>query len=276
MEDAGGVLSNLAGSAGAGQDSPRSRKIAILGFGRTVKDCPWRDESWELWAMNGFWRAAEKDFGILAAEERYSLWLDLHTIEYTREYGKRAGFGDAQERWLEKPHPFPVFMLEESPTFPSVQRFPIELLIESVGRDYFTSTVAYALASALALALDGIVAEVGLWGIDLTHDTEYADQRSCAEYWIGRLEAAGVKVTIHQDSALLRQQFRYGYEDENPVVREMRRSLQEHAEGLARAIEKNTAEIDRLTKQVHTDDGARQQALQSLGRLHVWARGGAI
>src|SRR5262245_18041083 len=78
----------------------RTRKIAILGFGPTVRDCPWRDPSWELWAMNGFWRAALPDHGIDAPEDRFTCWFDTHTLEYTRAYGKAAGFGDAQERWL--------------------------------------------------------------------------------------------------------------------------------------------------------------------------------
>lgn len=251
----------------------RTRKIAILGFGGTVKDCPWQDESWELWGMNGFWRAAEPDFGIKAPEERYTLWFDLHTLEYTRAYGKEAGFGDAQERWLEREHPFPIFMLDEYQQFPSVQRFPVEDVIATLGRDYFTSTVAYAITYALCLP---DVAEIGLWGIDLVHDTEYGDQRPCAEYWIARGEAMGIRFTIHERSALMKQRYRYGYEPENELLVGLRNMLVSQAQQLDAALAKRKAEHEAMLGQMHTDDGALQAIRGVLQRLDIWTRGGQV
>jgi len=251
----------------------RTRKVAILGFGGTVKDAPAGDPTWELWAMNGFWRAAKPDYGIDVPEGRFSLWFDMHTVEYTREYGKHAGFGDAQERWLEKPHPFPVLMLNSAPEFPSVEAFPIEALVQKVGRDYFTSTVAYALAFALA---QDDVAEVGVWGIDLVHDTEYSEQRPCAEYWIGRLEAAGIKVVIHEGSALLKQRARYGYESEPEIVTEIRKYALDNLKSLEGAIVRDQEEVQKLTGRMHTNDGGLQAFRSVLQRLDIWDRGGRI
>lgn len=252
----------------------RHRKVAILGFGATAKDCPWQDPSWELWAMNGWWRAAEPDHGVKAPEDRYTLWFDMHTLEYTRAYGKAAGFGDAQERWLEKPHPFPIFTLDHlGPAYPSTRAFPIEDVVAKVGRDYFTSTVAYVLAYALTLP---DVAEIGLWGIDLVHDTEYSEQRPCAEYWAGRAEALGIKVTIHEQSALLRQRTRYGYEAATPLLGELRGMLAGTEQRLAENITKGQAEQARLAAQAHTDDGALQIVRHVLQRLEIWERGGQV
>lgn len=251
----------------------RNRRIAILGFGRTVVDAPVSDPTWELWGMNGFHRAAEPDFGITAPEDRYGLWLDMHTLDYTREYGIRAKIGDAQERWLERPHPFRILSIEERPEWPSVEAYPIDFVIARTGRDYFTSTIAYALA--LVLTMDD-VAEVGLWGVDLAHDTEYADQRPCAEYWIGRCEAAGIKVTIHERSALLRQRVRYGYEAESPLAKELRSGLEKQAAGLEAAIAKHMQMIEQLRAQASTDDGALQVVRSMLARLDVWQRGGRV
>lgn len=255
------------------QAPQRTRRIAILGFGRTVVDAPVSDPTWELWGMNGFHRAAEPDFGIKAPEDRYGLWFDMHTLAYTREYGVRAKIGDAQERWLEAPHPFTVLSVEERPEWPSVKAFPIEYVVQRTGRDYFTSTIAYALA--LALTMDD-VAEVGLWGVDLAHDTEYADQRPCAEYWIGRCEAAGIVVTIHERSALLRQRARYGYEVESPLAKELRAGLEKQAAGLEAAIAKHMQMIEQLRAQASTDDGALQVVRSMLARLDVWQRGGRV
>jgi hypothetical protein len=247
--------------------------VAILGFGSTVRECPWRDPSWELWGLNGFWRAAKADFGIEAPEERFSLWFDLHSLDYTRKYGAVAGFGDAQERWLERSHPFPIFMLEAVPQFPSVLRFPVEEVVARVGREYFTSTIAYALAYALSLP---DVAEIGLWGVDLVDKTEYQEQRPCAEYWIGRAEAVGIRVTIHQDSALLRQLWRYGYERTDPLLEQLDQELGRQETGLVQAIERSNAEEARWRAQAHTDDGALQTVRALRSRLEVYRRGGRI
>lgn len=251
----------------------RTRKVAILGFGETVKDCPWQDPSWDLVGMNGFWRAAEPDYGIKVPEERFSLWLDMHSVEYTKAYGQAAGFGDAQHEWLKKPHPFPILMLADHPEYPSVRAFPVDEVVQSLGRDYFTSTVAYALTFAL---MQPDVAEVGLWGIDLVHNTEYSEQRPCAEYWIGRAEAMGIKVTIHDASALLKQRARYGYEVENPLAVEMRAYLAVQEQSIPRAIEKHQSEMERLKCQMHTDDGALQMVRALQERLEIWKRGGKV
>lgn len=251
----------------------RHRRVAIIGFGISAKDAPWSDPSWEVWAMNGFWRAAKPDFGVDVPEERYSLWFDMHTVAFTREYGKQAGFGDAQHEWLKQEHPFPVLMLDESAEYPSVKAYPIDGVVQAVGRDYFTSTIAYALTYAMAL---GDVAEIGLWGIDLCHDTEYTDQRPCAEYWIARAESEGIAVTIPERSALLRQRTRYGYENTDKLSVGMRAMLTQQIAGLEEVLAKNNAEVERLQKQMHTDDGALQACRAMLERLNIYDRGGQV
>lgn len=223
--------------------------------------------------MNGFWRAAKPDYAVEAPEERYTLWFDMHSVEYTKAYGAAAGFGDAQHEWLKQPHPFPILMLADHAEYPSVQAFPVDAVAGALGRDYFTSTIAYALTFALT---QPDIAEIALYGIDLVHSTEYSDQRPCAEYWIGRAEAAGVKVTIHEHSALLKQRGRYGYEVENPLAVELRAYLQVQEQSIPKAIEKHQAEVERLRCQMHTDDGALQMVRALQDRLAIYSRGGKV
>lgn len=253
--------------------SVRTRKVAILGFSETVKDAPVNDPSWELWAMNGFWRAAKLDFGIDVPEDRYSLWFDMHTLDYTREYGAKAGFGDAQEKWLREPHPFPILMLQGESECPSVTAFPLEDVIASCGRDYFTSTVSYAIAYA---AMQPDVAEIGLWGIDLVHDSEYADQRPCAEWHLALAESRGIKITTHEKSALLKQRHRYGYEMSDPFVADLRKGLETQRDALVKTLNDEQTELERLRAQIATNDGARQMVEMLLSRLSLYERGGRI
>lgn len=251
----------------------RHRRVAIIGFGETAKQAPFDDPTWELWGMNGFHRVAQDYAGKPVPEERFSLWFDLHTVDFTRSYGQAAGIGDNQERWLEQRHPFPIFMLEAAAEFPSAVRFPIEEVCAAVGRDYFTSTIAYALGFCL---MQPDVAEVGLWGIDLAHKTEYIEQRPCAEYLLGRLEASGVLVTVADRSALLTQRFRYGYEEPNPLFADMWKALDVREEGLLAEIAKLKTEVDQRVASMQTHDGALQLVREFRERLELYRRGGRV
>ena len=75
--------------------------------------------------------------------------------------------------------------------------------------DYFYSTISYMLALAIAEGFE----EIGLWGIDLAHDSEYEYQKPSAEYFLGIARGQGIKIYLPEQSALLKGMYRYGYED---------------------------------------------------------------
>lgn len=220
--------------------------------------------------MNGWMRVAA-DRGVTAPPSRYRLYFDMHTPEYTERYGVEANIGDVQTKWLQEEHPFPIYMLDHYPQFPSSVRYPIEAVIAAVGHDYFTSTVAYALA--LVLTMPDVV-EVGLWGIDLVHETEYGEQRPCAEYLIGRLEGKGIKVTIPSKSALLHQVHRYGYEVETPLYKEMRALLEDVYDTSKKKFEELKTKQEELHAEMRVNDAGMQVAGYIGQRLETWRRGG--
>lgn len=243
-------------------------RIAILGFGPHVKDAPFGDPSWTLWGMNGLHRVLT---GI--PEERFALWFEPHTPEFLDLYGVKANIGTQQQDWLAKPHPFPIMMQEKYPQWPAAQVFPIEALVKQHGRDYFTSTVAMELAYALSLK---DVEEIGLWGIDLIHGTEWGDQRPCAEYWIGRAVERGIKVTICEKSALLTQRYRYAYENPNPLLLELRKGIEEQAETTQKKLAELNEQQGKTVTNMQVEDGALQMLRFLSGRLDMWERGGRV
>lgn len=225
--------------------------------------------------MNGFHRAAAKDYGVLADESRYTAWFDMHNAEFSKAYGKAAGIGDAQHEWLSVVHPFPVYMLDAEERYPSSVSYPVLDVIQEAGRDYFTSTVAYMLAMAFALTDE--VGEVALFGIDLVHDTEYGNQRPCAEYWIGRLESAGVRVTLHEDSALCKHVGgRYGYESGDPFQKLLLTQLRLNESRLSQGLDAYRAQIVDIQNQMHVDNGALQAIRSTIDNIEAYARGGCI
>lgn len=76
------------------------------------------------------------------------------------------------------------------------------------GRNYFTSSIAYMLALAIYEGYE----EIGIYGVDLVTDGEYAYQRPCVEFLCGFAQGKGIKLTIPRQSALLRHSFVYGQE----------------------------------------------------------------
>ena len=48
--------------------------------------------------------------------------------------------------------------------------------------------------------------EIGLWGVDMKAEDEYAYQRPNIEYWLGIAEGKGIKVHIPEASPILKFQ----------------------------------------------------------------------
>jgi hypothetical protein len=99
-------------------------------------------------------------------------------------------------------------MVSQRADFPQSVTYPIDTLVSQFGRDYFHSTVDYMLALAIFEGFE----EIGVWGVDMAHDSEYEHQRPSGSYWLGQAEGRGIKVTIPGESSLLRKMHRYGYE----------------------------------------------------------------
>jgi hypothetical protein len=99
-------------------------------------------------------------------------------------------------------------MLSSRSDFPTSITYPLDQMIAQFRRDYFHSTVDYMLALAISEGFE----DIGVWGIDMAHDSEYEHQKPSGSYWIGVAEGRGIRVTLPPESALLKKAHRYGYE----------------------------------------------------------------
>lgn len=99
----------------------------------------------------------------------------------------------------------PIYMLEQHDDIPQCVRYPVEEITKLVGTatskktPYLESSIAYMLALAIYEKVD----RVGIWGVDLHCESEYAYQRPNLEYLIGLARGKGVKVFIPPQSTLL-------------------------------------------------------------------------
>ena len=44
--------------------------------------------------------------------------------------------------------------------------------------------------------------EIDVYGVDMRHETEYATQRPCMEYWVGYARGKGIEVNIYGPTAI--------------------------------------------------------------------------
>lgn len=94
----------------------------------------------------------------------------------------------------------PIYMQEEHPDIPNSVEYPLQWVVTCFG-DYFNSSIAYMLGVAGAR---GQGTKVSVWGVDNHEGEEWAYERPCNEYMIGRLMEHGVEVTVHHTSSLLK------------------------------------------------------------------------
>ena len=145
----------------------------------------------------------------------------------------------------------PVYMLKKRDDIPGSMAYPMAT-ITSLYRAYHTSSISYILALAYHSYLTtGKPGRVELYGIHLVCKEEYEDQRPACEYWIGRLEAAGMEVIPPEGGGLLvSENGLYGMENYNPICWDMRQRIYGLQAGLNDAIERiRTAEIQKAKQE---------------------------
>ncbi len=216
----------------------RRKKVAIVGFASgTMGLAPFHDPEYEIWGMNQLYRRIP----------RADRWFEIH-----HNFDEFVVEGTDHIGWL-KECPIPIYMVDAFPEFPTAVRFPIEQFIHPGPKciDYFTSSIAYMLAIALEEGFE----QIGLYGIDLASGPNMSTN-GLALNSVGSPDERGVKLEIPQDSALLKQIYRYGYQlpDQEPKIH-MRELVERQA-----GFEKEKQE---LLKHLYMRDGA----LQELGFL---------
>lgn len=215
---------------------PRRKRIAIVGFASSTRmQAPFDDQTWEIWAMNQLYRYIP----------RATRWFEMHQHEGPYSYVADMVPGTDYISWM-RGCPIPLYMVSRHPEFPNSITYPLDQMIAEFGTDLFHSTVDYMMALAIHEGFE----EIGIWGIDMAHDTEYEHQRPSGSFWCGMARGKGIKVTIPPESALLHKAHRYGYE---PLPTDlMSTQLKKRADAI-------NERRQQLLTELHACDGALQE-----------------
>lgn len=181
---------------------PAVRDVVLLGYAETtrnmVNSLP---DSVQLYGIN------MASVFVKRKPTKDDCWFQIHPRDWASSGGPPTGyFGRPKEHFdfLQK-FPGTVWLMEADPEIPNGKAYPFDEIVRHFDREYFTSTFAYQMALALWEHMNGKpIRRMYVYGIDLTALEEYSGQRPCAEYWLGRMEQAGIDVSIPLASALLK------------------------------------------------------------------------
>lgn len=178
------------------------RKIAIIGKAANSQMlAPFDDKSWEVWGLSNAY----------VDVPRWDIWFELHDWEYHRRNNME------HYEWLMKDHKKPIYAFEDNyHNAPCAKKFPLDQVMTMFGSlyngkpkfTYWTNSPSYMMALAILQGVDTI----GMWGIDMAMQDEYAYQRPSCELMIGVCLAKGINVVIPEESSLCKSRRLYGYE----------------------------------------------------------------
>jgi hypothetical protein len=108
----------------------------------------------------------------------------------------------------------PVYMLDKQDDIPASVAIDMAAVTKLVGKTvqgtpYIESSIGWMMAQALLELQPGD--RIGIWGVDLHCESEYAYQRPNLEYLIGLARGRGIKVYIPPQSALCTHAFGVPY-----------------------------------------------------------------
>ena len=250
------------------------RKIALIGKAPdSLKLAPYDQAEWEVWILN--------TLGFLKEVPRWDRQFELHDLELTKD----PAYGEYYN-WLAKQTTGPVFLRDTPPEeFKHGIQFPLGEILEKYthlsGRTYLTNTVSLMIALAIYEHDSGLpVGEIGLWGINMAQHgvaggvgnagwftSEYARQRPSVEYWLGIADGRGIKVTIPDQSDLLKSSAIYGYHTTDVMKKVTAREKE---------LQQRIAQAQAREQQAHDEALFLSGAVEGLQYDKQWMPGGSI
>lgn len=175
------------------------KTVAMVGMATTSSGlAPYNETGVEIWSMN----EAHAAKWITRADR----WFQIHDT-FRRKVASRNIIGHYE--WLkENKWNIPIYMRSVYEEIPNSIAYPIKKIcdefLSNIHRGnkkikYFTSSLAYMLPMAI---LEGYQ-RIELYGFEMSEDTEYAQQKACAEFWIGLAVGKGIEIYMPEGCQLM-------------------------------------------------------------------------
>ena len=244
------------------------KRLAIVGTHPETRHlAPFDDPEYDIWVFN---EAAQDERWC----KRWDACFQLHKPEW---YMRPDNYSNSTHwEWLQQLHPGKVIWMQEvGDLVPASRPYPLKEIIETVPGG-FRRIMGSSPAQALALALYLGYKEIGVWGVELSSNTEYGRQLPSWMYWCGIADGMGVKLDINGGMTHFKPNL-YGWVGEVQLGREYFDARVKILEGVA-----HTAHNDMLKHRDNFDKyslkGDFQKSTQAIidGRDNAIAAGEVI
>lgn len=158
------------------------RQVSAAGDRRVIAD--------QTWAINSMGSAIAHDL---------LFHMDDCRVQEQRAAAQPGTNVANMLNWLRR-HPN-FYTSRKYDDYPGAMEYPLEKVVRMTGVAYFNSTVAYAVALAVAIG----VKKIAMYGADYSYSNLHKAERGrgCVEFWLGLAAARGIQIVVAEDTTLL-------------------------------------------------------------------------
>ena len=198
----------------------REGKRTWVCMGTSPDSCglaPWNEDGIEEWI--GLNDAHQLAFMHM---DKITRWCQVHQKwSYMR---KNPRYDIDHWGWLQKKHPFPIYMQRHDPEVPSSVPIPLEEISKRFLAGKYARGFAYQrileMGSTFSYIIPMAIMEgaqrIEFYGVELAQQVEYMEQRPSTEFWMGVAGAHGVEIYVPRVTKVLKSHF-YGYDHPKPA-----------------------------------------------------------
>lgn len=172
------------------------KRIALVGYGPSGKEAPFRDKRWECWGLNNLHEQME---GV-----KFARWFQLHRWNWLANTWSEPF--ERHRKWLKK-QSMPVYVWDTKEwrsDAPSCLKYPKAKVEALTSHGYYHT---WSMDWMLALAVYMHPPEIHCFGFQgLVGEPMRAGQSS--EYWMGVAEGRGIPVTVHGENEFFKNEVR--------------------------------------------------------------------
>jgi hypothetical protein len=120
----------------------------------------------------------------------------------------------------------------------------------------------------IALAILEGFEEIHIYGVNMSHFTEYQIQKPSVEYYLGLAKGLGIKIYVPPVSDLLKSNFLYGLDEEKQS--EISTKVQERKDWLTQIYNQHLQQKAQMNQQMVQVDAAIQQHVGAIEDCNFW------
>jgi len=229
----------------------KKKKVAILGTVPHKMKAPFNDPDFEIWAI------AHACLG--EPLPRCDRIFEVHKWDEVVKWG-------SPQAWAMFPNA-PVYLQEARAEVANSISFPFKELMSKfmIFDDRAEVNFTNSISEMIALAIDEGFEEIHVYGVNMSHHTEYGTQKPSCEYYLGLAKGMGIKVYVPSESDLMKTYFIYGLEEEKQT--EIVNRMNDHMTFLMNQCNAQKQNSEQLRDSINQHVGGIETCKTFLGML---------